>query len=383
MKRIFVAAWSYPPKMSGESVVCKRTLENSKFSYDVCSCMQKVERNNYDKVRVFPISGRYIRWAFRVVKQFFKLDKAEHYDIIMTRVMPPNGHLVGLIIKILRPKVKWVVYFSDPIWNSPFISFLSLFKKNNQQQPNYLLMKVFGSISWLGIYFGDLLVFNNERLAQYVLGKSYKHLKRKVVIAPYGHEGVRLQEHLQKQSDDKVLIAHVGQIYGARSFKKVIKALEIIKESHPKQYNRLELLQVGFICDSERKEIAKSKVAKCFKLINEVDYEQSLEFMRMADFTLILDPYFIEKNKNMYVPVKIYDYMSVGAEIIAIADNDSATADIVNQLGCFIAGHNADEIADMFLRCIEGNIGYHFDEKSDFHCRVGIENLDNRLSQLL
>jgi hypothetical protein len=85
----------------------------------------------------------------------------------------------------------------------------------------------------------------------------------------------------------------------------------------------------------------------------------------------------------MYVPVKIFDYMSVGVEIIAIADNDSATADIVNKLGCALAGHKANEIVDMFLRCVEGNIGSHIDQENHFHCRKGIENLDNCLSYLL
>ncbi|WP_312432903.1 hypothetical protein [Lacrimispora sp.] len=383
MKRIFVAAWSYPPKMSGESVVCKRTLENSKLYYDVCSCMQKVEDADTDKVRVFPVHGRYIKWPFNVVKQFLKLDKTEHYNIIMTRVMPPNGHFAGILIKLLRPHVKWVVYFSDPIWNSPFISFFSLFRKNLQQQPNYLLMKVFGGAAWLGTRFGDLLVFNNDRLARYVLGEKYNSFKDKIVIAPYGHEGVQLQKCLQKQPSDKVVIAHVGQIYGARSFSRVVEALEILKQNYPEQYNRLVILQVGFICSSEKSAIINSKVINSFCFVDEVDYEQSLEYMRTVDFALILDPYFSEKNKNIYVPVKIYDYMSVGAEIIAVADDDSATADIAKEFGCALAGHHAEEIANMLLNCVSGNIGRHIDSGGRFHCRKGVEILDSCLEQLL
>lgn len=377
-----MAAWSYPPKMSGESVVCRRTLENSKLYYDVCSCMQKVGDADADKVRVYPVHGRYIRWPFNVVKQFIKLDKTEHYNIIMTRVMPPNGHFAGILIKLLRPHVKWVVYFSDPIWNSPFISFSSLFKKNLQQQPNYLLMKVFGCAAWLGTRFGDLLVFNNDRLARYVLGKNYKRFQDKIVIAPYGHEGVKLQERNPKQPGEKVVIAHVGQVYGARTLTNVIKALEIIKQDYPEQYSSLELLQVGFICRSEKEAIAGSKVANSFRFVDEVDYEQSLEYMRTVDFALILDPYFSEKSKNMYVPVKIYDYMSVGAEIIAIADYDSATADIAKEFGCVLAGHQAKEIAKMLLNCVSGSISRHVDSAGHFHCRKGVEILDSRLKQL-
>ncbi|WP_313186807.1 hypothetical protein [Lacrimispora sp.] len=382
MKRIFVAAWSYPPKMSGESVVCKRTLENSKLYYDVCSCMQKVQCDDTNKVRVFPVKGRYIKWPFNVVKQFLKLDKTEHYNVVMTRVMPPNGHFAGILIKLLRPHVKWVVYFSDPIWNSPFISFFSLFRKNLQQQPNYLLMKVFGCAAWLGTRFGDLLVFNNDRLARYVLGKKYKRFQDKIVITPYGHEGVKLQECNPKQPGEKVVIAHVGQIYGARTFTKVVEAFEILKQGYPNQYNSLELIQVGFICSSEKDAIVGSKVANSFRFVDEVDYEQSLEYMRTADFALILDPYFPEKSKNMYVPVKIYDYMSVGAEIIAITDDDSATSDIAKELGCAIAGHDTKEIANMLLSCVSNTTGKHIDSDERFHCRKGVEILDSWLERL-
>jgi len=372
--------------MSGESVVCKRTLENSVYCYDVCCGLSS---ENYcvedkEKIQIFPLAGKYITWPFRVLYKFLKLDKQRNYKVMMSRVMPPNGHLAGLLIKLLRPKIKWIAYFSDPIWNSPFISFSSMFQRNARQTPNYILMKVLGIPSWLALRLADLLVFNNERLAKYILGKRYNQYKDKIVIASYGHDGVKKIEKKDLiKPDNKITIAHIGQIYGARSFQNVIQALELLKKRNFEQYNKIKLLQVGFICGHEKEMIMKSNVSDSFQFVDEVSYEESLKYMRNADYALILDPCFYDDKKNMYVPVKIYDYMSVGAEIMAIADKNSATADIASQIGCLMVAHDSKEIARMLLECTRGQhnvcaVGY---EK--FHCRQGVAKLDARIAQML
>lgn len=379
-KRIFVAAWEYPPIMSGESVVCRKTLEHSRFHYDVCC--GPLDGTGEDHVRLFPqAGGKYLCWPLAAVQQFKTLDRVEDYTVMMSRVMPPNGHLAGWLIKRYKPSLKWVVYFSDPIWNSPFLKFS--FRRDDTQRPNWLLMKLFGIPAKLAIREADLLVFNNLRLARYVLGKRYEKYQNKVVIAPYGHEGVHPRP-APERGDGKVRLTHVGQIYGNRSLEALVCGAELLRERDPALFARLELRQVGFCCEAERRRVEQSPARSAFTLVGQVSYEESLEEMYQADCLLVIDPVFDDPKKNIYIPGKIFDYMSTGRPILCIAEEDSATGDVVNRLRCDRANLGAEDICAMLYQ-VSNHIratfmGY---ETTTFSYRMGVDTLDNRLEALM
>lgn len=380
-KRVFVAAWEYPPILSGESIVCRKTLEYSKFDYDLCC--GPVERMNGTHVRLFPMEGnKYLQWPLQAARQFKILDKREHYTVMMSRVMPPNGHWAGWIIKRMRPSIKWIVYFSDPIWNSPFLR-LSL-RRNDDHRPNWLLMKIFGIPAKWAVHEGDLLVFNNERLAQFVLGKQYERYKKKVLIAPYGHEGVHLRPASQR-GDGKFRLTHVGQLYGNRTLKGLVEGITLLKQQRPDLYGRLSIRQVGFASESERRRVCESEVADAFTFVSEVPYAQSVEEMYRSDCLLVIDPVFDRAEKNIYIPGKLFDYLSTGHPIFCIADENSATGDMARMLGCLLAdGRQAGAVASALEQILQkGILGPPPDVLEQFNCRYGVDALDNAISQLL
>jgi len=299
-ERFFVAAWEYPPIMSGESVVCRKTMEHSKFDYDICC--GPIEAAGDDHIRIYPARGnKYLLWPFSVVHRFRKMDKQEHYQVMMSRVMPPNGHFAGWLIKKIKPEIKWVAYFSDPIWNSPFLHF-SLWK-DGSHRPNWPLMKLFGIPAKMALKEANLLVFNNERLARYVLDMQYEKYRDKVVIAPYGHEGVKSRPD-PKRMDGKIRLTHVGQIYGNRTLRALVEGAELLREKEPELFRKLEIHQVGFVCETERQRVLGSAAADAFVLVGQVPYAESIEEMYKADILLVIDPEFDDPRKNMALPQK-------------------------------------------------------------------------------
>lgn len=384
-KRIFTLAWEFPPIISGESVVCLRTLKYSRHCYDICcgtpATMESSAVHLPANLRNYPLQGKYLLWPIYAAWLFKKLDHSNNYKIMMSRVMPPNGHLAGLLIKLLKPEIKWVVYFSDPIWNSPFIRFSGLFSNNREQRPNYLLMKIMGLSAKVAVRFGDIYIFNNERLARYILGKQYEKKKKQVVIAPYGHEGVVLDTNTQKH--EKFILAHIGQVYGNRNLEALISGVKILKRQSPQLYKGLKIQQVGFICGKECKRIEDSNVADCFEIIEQVDYERSVQYMKAADCLLIIDPNFEHKEQNIYVPVKVFDYMSTGKLIIAIADLDSATADILVKTKSEIAPHDAKSVYEMLRNILQAGTEPDLQKYQSFHCEYGIKKIDDALEKLL
>ena len=373
--------------MSGESVVCFRTLSHSSFFYDVCSGRKGTDGKPWapaENIKAYPLKGKYFGWPFRAAAVFKRLDKLYDYDVVFSRVMPPNGHLAGLLIKFLKPQVKWAAYFSDPVWNSPFIQFRSIFQGKKVQRPNYILMKLFGIPAKLAVRLSDVLVFNNERLARYVLGKKYAKYQYKTVIAPYGLEGVEEPEFRQKRPEDRVVFAHVGQIYGDRTFSVLLAALERLKERAPGLYDKIRVRQVGFLCNSERMAVESSAVRDRFSLEGEVGYRESLQAMREADCLLIIDPVFKRREQNVYVPAKIFDYMSIGRPFAAICNEDSATADIVRSVpGGIMAAQEPEAVYKMLAGILRNGVPQpDLDAYRGFSCIHGVKAFDEAIQEL-
>lgn len=378
-KRIFVAAWEYPPILSGESVVCRKTLEHSRFSYDLCC--GPVDAAGDEHVRLFPTGGnKYLQWPFRAARRFRELDAERHYDVMMSRVMPPNGHLAGWLIKRMRPRIKWVVYFSDPIWNSPFLK-LSL-GRTQDHRPNWLLMKVFGIPAKWAVRGGDLLVFNNERLARYVLGRRYDRCREKVVIAPYGHEGVHPRP-APRRGDGKLRLTHVGQLYGNRTLESLVEGVTLLKRRRPELYERLSVRQVGFASEAELRRVRESGVAGAFEFAGQVPYARSIEEMYQSDCLLVIDPVFDRAEKNIYIPGKLFDYMSTARPIFCIADRDSATGDMAKKAGYPLA-KGGEAVLEQLVSILEGELPDAApDLDPTLFCGHGAAVLDSALEQLM
>ena len=366
--------------MSGESVVCRRTLEHSKFYYDVCC--GAVDAVGDSHVRIFPTEGsKYLLWPFAVARRFGVLNRVERDPVMMSRVMPPNGHLAGWLIKKLHPQIKWIAYFSDPIWNSPFLR--SPFHPNDSHRPNWLLMKVFGFPCRWALKQADVLLFNNERLAEYVLGQQYREYRSKVRIAPYGHEGV-CPQHDVPTKDGKFRLSHIGQIYGDRTLRELVASAEQLKREDPELFRRLEIRLIGFVCEAEQDRVAQSSAKEAFVMMGQATYERSIQAMYEADCLLVIDPVFDTSRKNIYVPGKMYDYMSTGKPIICVCEKDSATADIARQAGCMIVRPSGDEVCRAIRRGLRGELIVDLQRYDRFCIKHQHENsLDRVIMDLL
>ncbi len=361
---------------SGESTVCRRTLEHSAFDYDVCC--GPVDGAGNEHIRLFPQKGnKYLVWPLAVAKQFERLMETEQYEVMMSRVMPPNGHLAGWLIKRRHPEIKWIAYFSDPVWNSPFLKF-SL-RDDGSHRPKWLLMKVFGLPCKWALRRADVLMFNNERLARYVLGRRYERYRHKVLIAPYGHEGVRPRPAPERE-DGKFRLTHVGQIYGERTFTQLIEGLVLLREQNPTLYEQLEVRQVGFVCEGERRRVMCSSVVDRFTFVEPVPYAESIEEMYRADCLLVIDPVFDRPEKNIYIPGKIFDYMSTGRPIFCVAQADSATGDVAQITSGVETGLRAQEICRLIEKYSRRKNSVS--DFTPFHCRNGVQALDRAIGEL-
>lgn len=389
-KPIFTVAWDFPPTANGESIVCYKAIKKSKLSFDICTfnTEEQVGKFKYrEMLKVYAFQNKPIEWAREVFETFKKLDRENNYQIIHTRTMPPTGHYAGFLIKTFKPKIKWVMYFSDPLWNSPYVSLeikKGLFKKIKEDL--FYRILIFGSFyAWLAIHLCDRIIFNNEYLAKHVLGKSYKRFKKKVRIIPYGFDKEIIKKvGPMERPDNKIIISHIGQVYKARNFNVLIAALIDLKQKHPELYSKILIRQVGYIDQVQRKEIENSIVSDVFEFIPEVSFEESISYMKTSDYLLTIDALFEDINYNIYIPSKIYDYMGVRKPLVAISQKEGPTADIIISTGNILIEHDMNKMYDFLIKAANEWVPMPYYEKYDsYNCERSAKMFDDVFLELL
>ena len=383
-KKIFTIAWDFYPKTSGESTVCRRSLTNSRHSYDIVSGFFGKEEQQIKNCHIYSIKGeKYLLFSIRALKLFKELNKINTYKVLYTRVHPANAHFAGCLIKCFYPKLKWIVYFSDPVWNSPFITPFSFFKKDKVARPRYIVMKIMGIFSKIAIIKSDILVFNNDRLAKYVLGRNYDKYKQKIVIIPYGHDGLKSNNNKIKLKEGKFCFAHVGKLYGERNLDNIVKALKILKKEKSDFYNNISIFLVGEIDEYNINLIKENNLQDVFEVIGLVEYEKSLYYINNADCLLIIDTNFKEQKYNIYTPSKIFDYMASCNLILAITANNTSTTDITTPAQILTANHNGHDICNEFMKIMEGGLQPDLELFDKFNCKNYIKILDDRIDRMI
>ena len=118
MKKCLVISWYFPPVNSSEGLVTFKLLKNSKYKYDVFtqkgneswtygSKEDKLVSSNINTI--FAKNNELSKWVEEGI-QFFD-DNKDKYDMIMSRSMAPESHMIALAIKKKYPDIKWIASF--------------------------------------------------------------------------------------------------------------------------------------------------------------------------------------------------------------------------------------------------------------------------------
>lgn len=363
--RIFTVAWEFPPIANGESIVCYKSIKYSKLNYDVCTSIytkEDVENLNKFEYRknlsIYSLSQSPIQWARQVYDIFKVLDKKHNYKIIHTRIMPPIGHYAGFLIKLFKPEIKWVMYFSDPLWNSPYLRIQTkdgFIKEMKDENDRYFAFSSF--FERLGIHLCDRIIFSNEYVARHILGRYYNSLEKKVRIVPFGYDKEVIEAIMPKEkTDNKVVISHIGHVYNARNFNVLIDALIKLKEQRPDCYSKLLICQIGYIDEQQKNGILNSLVSDAFEFISQVSNEESIAYMKGSDFLLTIDALFEDMDHNVYLPSKINDYLGVQKPIVAVTQTKGPTADIINNTNNTLINHSIDDMTNFLIQAVNGQV---------------------------
>lgn len=390
---IFTFAFSFPPRLSAESIVTYKLLKYSNNSYHVYSCDLKTSSQ---KDIEFETTANNIQqkscsnplyWPIKSIMYFGKSKKKTYYDFIMTRSMPWFGHLPGLFVKLFNKKLKWVASFSDPLANNPYYietlkkKYMSLLKYLHPRFYEYILMRF---IERLIIIYADSIIFTNKYMLEYVM-KHYKDkYLEKCSVVPFGFESSVYEYNVYNSVDistNKVTILYAGSVYGKRAPFKLVDAYKFVKSCY-KQFN-IEIVFLGNVSEEFKQYVFSNKLDGSILFKSMVSYEESLSFMKSADALLIYDAKF-NFTKNIFLTSKLFDYLGAYKPIIAITDDVGPTAEIIYDTCNIIVEDEENSLRELLKRIyIEGVHSPNYEKYEKYNIKNTAELFDDILDSLI
>lgn len=382
MKRILVISWFYPPINSSEGLVTYKLLKYSKLQYDIC--MQESNASwSYGKNELLPETANVHKiplqadsldvWKQKSI-EYFENHKDE-YDIVMTRSMPPESHMIGLKIKEIKPEIIWIASFGDPIANNPFVlkttkkispyslknryirtmsiremlspkrtlkNFLWEKRTKAEQAPFRKEQQLERSI----IDKCDYMIMNNKFQKEYMLGQYDKEVSQKAIVLPHSFDESLYPEHSgERPLNDKIRMVYIGHLDDIRTPHLMFKAIRALKGEYSDLPEHLEVLFYGNMSAKEKVYLIDNELLDVVKIKRPVDYKTSLEIMKNSDWLIHIDANLCGVlNENIFFAAKLADYIGAGRPIFGITMFDGAGADIVREMNGITVSYTVDEI---------------------------------------
>lgn len=399
MKRILVITWFYPPVNSSEGMVTYKLLNNSKYEYDVFTqknstswsygATEKLE-NNKNINCIFASSDNLKSWKKEAI-EYFKSNK-DKYDIVMTRSMPPESHEIGLKIKKIKPEIKWIASFGDPISNNPYVALSKKAEDNKitskiKRLPKNLVKKCVRKfvtedpVENKTIKNCDIAIFNSLEQKKYMLGNKEKN---NIILAHSYYE--KLYPENVKVPNDKIHIAYIGHLDKVRTPKIFLEAIKELKEEDSNLYKKLEVNFYGNMSSNDRLYIFDNFLYDVVKYRKQVSYLESLKIMKESNILLHIDANLSPVlNENIFFAAKLSDYIGSKTPIMAVTMLDGASANVLRNVNGLILTYSKSDIKNYLRKMIYENYTFELNKEAclEYSASTVAKKFDDMISKEL
>jgi len=254
---------------------------------------------------------------------------------------PPHGILLHTSwVKEKYPEIKIIVDYRDT-WNTQ-----EIFRKNY-----FLLRFIEEYLERRSVSKADMVVCASPNGTEN-LNKFFKGLPKTNVETIYnGYDQKNIAKIVEPlPTSDKVIIGYFGAISDQRSSYRSIRFLLNLIQSHSNFFKKFEFWFFGDIHMSEEQLWEHPAI----KIKRSVSNKEALVLMK--ECTALLVVHTDEKSGNEPIPGKIYDYLASGKPTLAFLPRNSASTEILAEVGnaIILDYQKPDEIMTFFRSIAEG-----------------------------
>ncbi len=354
-KKIYCFFYYYPPLNSSEGISAYKIFNFIDLNVKIFS--QKDNNNWCYSSDDLKLKNNVIYYgSHNWFDDVFNATKDDEIDITITRSMPIESHKIGLKLKKINKNMKWIVFISDPFpFNSPIYKyeFWDELKKSlcchkyfsyAKKLLWYIIeIKIKNRLFWNSIKKkSDLIVCNNIYQKEIINSN-------KCVVIPHSYIEQKKSKNKKK---NKIIFSYIGNITRCRNLDNYLLVINKLNED-PIISKKIQFNFVGV----NDKELSILRKNENIKIINSVGFDESIKIMNESSFLINVDANVKKYTKKyIYLPCKLFDYISSSNPIINITDFEfSPTIDLVNEYGGFNVKNDKDDIYNCIIEAINND----------------------------
>lgn len=322
-----------------------------------------------------------VLYILRGIKIYWQEKK--QIKLIMSNSAEYISHIPALIIKLFSRKTKWIAVFTDSLNGNPYFQY-----DEHYQTPIIKLYTwFFKKIEYFSLVKADEIVFLNEYQSNHTLSKLNfrKDITSKITYIQNSYladafESIETTENFFN-SEIKCNFSHVGSIYGRRSLKVLIMAVDYLSEKQMIHEGDVVFNIVGKIKEAEMQMITEYN-NKFFNFIKPVPYLTSLQIMLQSDVLLLIDGLFTETEENVFMAGKLADYFGAEKPILALTMAKGITTDLMIKTQNEIhTNEDSVELAMKILKFINQEVQPNYVEYKRYNSQLASQKFDQLIHQ--
>lgn len=294
----------------------------------------------------FEFPDKYIGWLHHALSEGMRIIRAEKTDIILTTAPPHSVFIIAMILKKLTHR-KLVLDFRDP-WT------ISRWDSGNPIR--YGMERLLERIC---IQSADLVFFVTQKMRdEYVaLYKNENPDKFKIFFNGYDPEDFPQDiEKKVKETNRPLRFVHLGTLYKRRNPEPLLKAIKELHDEGKLKPSDAQFHFIGSVVTEVKFIYGKVDDYGLHDYVHffpPVSFEESIRTMFDADVLLLIQP-----ETDLQIPAKLFEYIYTQKPILAIAEENSATHELLRDgnLGILAPSKKIPAIKQAILNFVQGSV---------------------------
>jgi len=297
-----------------KTVKVNNKLESIKEPSEITMALKikkKIKKHLLTAYRNMYIPDDKISWKKDAVALGLKIIVDEKIDVIYSTSAPYTGHLIAYELK-QKFNIAWIADFRDQWVANPFVAYSAYARRKNENMEKAVIEKADAVISVSKPIIDDFI----ERY------KNQDPVKFSVITNGYDEED--FEDYNMNNSTSKYIITYNGTLYGKRSPKNFLIAMDrLIKDERIKQVE-LMIRFVGQVGKDAQEDIRFfiEKYPNVIDFISYLPHKESLKKLEDSSASLLIIED-AEGSDGIYTG-KIFEYIRSGRDIIGIVPNGVA-----------------------------------------------------------
>ncbi|HON57346.1 MAG TPA: glycosyltransferase, partial [bacterium] len=319
-----------------------------------------------------------ILWLPFALSKALQLIDQKKIKNIITTAPPHSTNIIGLLIKLILPEIRWIADFRDTwteneVYNYP----LKIIKKIEE----FLELKT--------LQYADYIVcatdsVKNSFVEKYKLSES----KFKVITNGFDEADFNFSDKkIYIQPETKILnIVYSGSLNDWRNLSNFCGALKKLEIEKKIDLTKLHIQLCGHIPAFEHRRIKKLKLQNVFEFINLEPHKESIKRLIAADLLLLIIG---EKEGTVVLTGKLFEYIGAARPIFAIVPKNGEAEKLITQNNFGIAANTSslDEISEKFLEIynlfFENNTELNFNRDIEIRKKFTRKLLTKKFADLI